>query len=102
MDKRGMAEIESYCLADQICKDDPVSLKRNAVMKVRSSGHMTYHTFMSYAKSGPTREAYESYMRGTLEGIWFRYFTPLYWLSIRTYIKLIYKRNGSLGMNKKF
>ncbi len=101
-DNRGRAEIESYTLADAICKDDPEALKRNALMKIRSSGHMSYSSFMEYAKSKENRASYDKYLKGTFEGWWNLHLSSTYWLAIRMYVALIYKRNGSSAMNKKF
>lgn len=101
-DLRGLAEIESYEVADEICKDDPIALKRHAIMKIRSSGHMSYRGFMKFAKSQKNRDSYEKYLKGTFEGWWHLHISSLYWLALRTYVVMVYKRNGSKAMNRKF
>ena len=102
LDLRGTDEIKSYEAADLICADDPEALKRNAIMKIRSSGHMSYHAFMEFAKSQKNRESYEKYLKGTFEGWWHLHLSSLYWLAIRFYVAAVYKRNGSMAMTKKW
>ncbi len=102
MDFRGTDEIRSYDEADKVCAGDPEALKRNALMKIRSSGHMSYHAFMEYAKSDKNRESYEKYLKGTFEGWWNLHLSTLYWLAIRFFVATVYKRNGSQGMNRKW
>lgn len=99
-DTRGEAEIASYDRADVVFADNPGVLKRNALMKIRSSGHMSYRGFMEYARSGACRRSYELFLKGTPEGWWHRHLPTTYWLAIRTYVALVYKRNGSLAMKK--
>ena len=101
LDARGMAEIRSYDRVDSICTD-PVILRKNAIMKIRSSGHMSYKGFMEFAKSEKNRESYQRYLKGSFEGWWHLHLSTLYWIALRTYVKLIYKRNGSKAMRKKF
>lgn len=98
-DKRGRDEIASYDRVDGLT-DDVYVLKRNALMKIRSSGHMSYTGFMEYAKSEKNRESYEKYLKGTPEGWWHLHFSTLYWIAIRFYVATVYKRNGSLAMKK--
>ena len=101
-DIRGRAEINAYCEVDRLFPNDPEVLRRNAIMKIRSSGHMSHHCFMQYAKSPENRESYEKYLKGTLEGWWHIHIPTLYWMAIRTYVATVYKRKGSNGMYKKF
>lgn len=101
-DARGRAEIEAYNQADLIFPDDSTVLHRNAIMKIRSSGHMSYHCFKQYVKSPENRISYEKYLKGTLEGWWHIHLPTLYWIAIRTYVATVYKRKGSNGMYKKF
>lgn len=101
-DKRGEAEIESYNVADKLCVGDPVALRRNAVMKMRSSGHMSYRGFMKYAKSEANRESYRTYLKGNPEAWWHLHISSLYWIALRTYVVLVYKRKGSRAMTKKW
>ena len=102
LDLRGTDEIRSYDAADLICAGDESALKRNAIMKIRSSGHMTYRSFINYAKSEKNRESYEKYLKGTFEGWWHLHLSTLYWIAIRFYVAVVYKRNGSTAMNKKW
>lgn len=99
LDARGLSEIKSYDEVDDICTD-PVILRKNAIMKIRSSGHMSYRGFMEFTKSERNRASYEKYLKGSFEGWWNIHISSLYWLAIRTYVALVYKRNGSYAMKK--
>lgn len=100
IDLRGRCEIEAYDTVDQLFSLDEVR-RHNAVLKMRSSGHMTRRAFVEYAKSPKNLESYNRYLKGTLEG-WYHVHLPnLYWISIRLYIVLVYKRNGSTGIKKR-
>ncbi len=101
-DARGRAEIEAYCEVDRLFSNDPEVLRRNAVMKIRSSGHMSHKCFRQYAKSPENRESYNKYLKDTFEGWWHIHLPTLYWIAIRTYVATVYKRKGSNGMYKKF
>ncbi len=101
-DARGRAEIEAYDQADLLFPDDHAVLRRNAIMKIRSSGHMSYRCFREFAKSPENRRSYEKYLKGTPEGWWQIHLPTLYWIAIRTYVATVYKRKGSKGMYKKF
>lgn len=101
LDKRGQDEIASYDRVDMLT-EDPVILRRNALMKIRSSGHMSYSGFMKFAKSQKNRDSYEKYLKGTFEGWWHLHLSTLYWIALRTYVAVVYKRNGTKAMNKKF
>ena len=101
-DARGRAEIKAYCEVDRLFPDDQEVLRRNAIMKIRSSGHMSHRCFRQYAKSPENRESYEKYLKGTFEGWWHIHLPTLYWIAIRTYVATVYKRKGSNGMYKKF
>ena len=102
IDLRGKDEILSYDVADEICKDDPEALRRNAIMKIRSSGHMSYKGFMKYAKSEKNKEMCQSRLKGSFEAWWHMHLSTLYWIAIRFYVIAVYKRNGSRAMTKKW
>ncbi len=102
LDLRGNDEIASYDVADEICKDDPEALRRNAIMKIRSSGHMSYSGFMKYAKSEKNRTMCQTHLKGSFEAWWHMHMSTLYWVAIRFYVFAVYKRNGSRAMTKKW
>ena len=100
-DLRGQEEIASYCRVDEIFQDNWDVLVHSAVMKMRSSTHMTFKSAITYAKSDINRYNYDHYLKGFFEAGWNLHLPRLYFLAVRVYIKLVYKRNGSRGVNMK-
>ncbi|MCQ2078682.1 MAG: glycosyltransferase [archaeon] len=102
LDKRGHDEIASYDQVDELYTDRQEVLRKNATMKLRSSGHMSFSAFRKYARSEKNRESYERYLKGNFEAWWHLHLPTLYFIAIRTYIKLVYKRYGTAAMTKRF
>lgn len=102
-DRRGTDEIAAYDLVDGVdAGEGSEALRRaNARMKMRSSGHLSYRTFMEYAKSARFREMYGKYLKGDAESALYRHLPTLYYVTIRFYLRFIYKRSGSTYMSTK-
>ena len=100
-DLRGQEEIASYGRVDEIFPDNRDVLIHSAIMKMRSSMHMTYRSAIAYAKSDVNRYNYDHYLKGYFEAGWNRRLPRLYFIAVRSYIKLVYKRNGSRGVNMR-
>lgn len=101
LDLRGKEEIQAYSRVEALFKDDQETALHCAVMKMRSSTHMTLRTAISFAKSNQSKESYNLYLKKLFEGKWHRYLPRTYFIAVRIYVKLIYKRPGSIGVHMK-
>jgi len=99
-DDRGHDEIRAYDFLESILSDYPGLgsdlLRRFALMRMRASSHMTYPTYLKYAKSKECKSVYDIYLRSpfSVEGAWHRYLPRFYYVTIRVFCKLVYYRNG--------
>lgn len=100
---RAEDELQAYREADKIWKDHPSSrtiLRHNALMRMRSSGHMALEDFLAYRRSEEAVRDHRTYFRYSAEGFLYYHFPRLYYRAINFYIRRIYRRNGSRDMRK--
>ena len=100
---RAQAELQAYRDADKLYEGQPGSediLRHNALLRMRSSGHMDVHGFLEYQRSDEARADHEKYFKGTAEGGLYRHFPRIYYYTEQVYFKLVYKRVGSSGMKR--
>ena len=101
-DERGISEIKAYDDLEEKFHNDtkffPMFRIRSSLIRLRSSGHMSYHEFMRYAKSDRCREMIKRNLTIPLsfEGIWYRVSPRTYYLIIRVFFKLEYYKDGRM------
>lgn len=96
-DARGEAEQEAYRMLDGYEIDDSHHFsRRKALVRIRSSGHMSYRRFKKYAKSDECRNLLRRSCRFTPEAVWYRLSPSTYYLAIRIFFKLFYYREGRI------
>ena len=94
-DKRGFAEQDAYSNLDNYEIDHtPDFYKRKALVRIRSSGHMTFRSFKEFAKSRECREMLRRDCRGVPEAIWYRWLPTTYYMAIRLFFRFYYYREG--------
>lgn len=99
-DSRGRAELQAYKELDSYFTDEPVVEfnRRSAITRIRSSGHMTYRTFLEYAKSRECRDMLKRHCSDpiSLEAAWYRMSPSTYYIAERVFFKLLYYRDGRI------
>ena len=96
-DRRGQAEQDAYENLEQFDIDRPEGFyKRKALVRIRSSGHMTYKSFKAFAKSPECREMLRQDCRGVPEAIWYRLSPTTYYMAIRLFFRAYYYREGRM------
>ena len=94
-DKRGFAEQDAYSNLDNYEIDHTSDFyKRKALVRIRSSGHMTFRSFKEFAKSRECREMLRRDCRGVPEAIWYRWSPTTYYMAIRLFFRFYYYREG--------
>lgn len=94
-DKRGFAEQDAYSNLDNYEIDHtPDFNKRKALVRIRSSGHMTFRSFKEFARSRECREMLRRDCRGVPEAIWYRWSPTTYYMAIRLFFRFYYYREG--------
>ncbi len=96
-DRRGFAEQDAYSNLDkyEIERTSDFS-KRRALVRIRSSGHMTYRSFKRFAKSDECRKMLARDCKGVPEAIWYRWSPTTYYMAIRVFFRAYYYREGRL------
>ncbi len=98
-DRRGLAEIKRYDDLEKYIEgfpDEDFFRNRYTLLRVRSSGHLSFKTFAKYACSEEQKRMLQR-TRGKmalLEGLFQRMFPPVYYFMIRTWFNLFYYRSG--------
>ena len=99
-DERGKAEQYAYRNLEQYfsAKNSKEVNRRNALTRIRSSGHMTYRSFIDYAKSKECRWMLRRYCSDPIipEAMWYRFFPSAYYVAIRVFFRLMYYRDGRI------
>lgn len=99
-DDRGKAEQHAYRVLEEYLSNTNSKEvnRRNALTRIRSSGHMTYRTFIQYAKSKECRWMLKRYCSDpiVLEAMWYRFFPSTYYIAIRVFFRLMYYRDGRI------
>lgn len=99
-DRRGLAEIDAYgCVIEALGDTVPNKnfRKHLAHTAIRSSGHMSYGSFIKYAKSEEcAKQLGENGSLHTPEALWYRTFPSSYYFAIRAFFKLFYYRTGRI------
>lgn len=96
-DARGRAEQDAYRMLDEYdITDSHYFEKRKALVRIRSSGHMSYRTFRKYAKSAECRDLLKRSCRFAPEALWYRFLPSSYYMAIRIFFKLFYYREGRI------
>lgn len=97
MDSRGVAEQLAYRSLDEagVRKVDGFD-KKVAKVRMRSSGHMSYHTFIGYARSDECREMIHRCLMDPFdaEAFWYLVSPTTYYAAIQVFFKLYYYRDG--------
>ncbi len=98
LDRRGKAELVAYRNLEEFFSDRPVDEfnRYSAITRIRSSGHMTYDTFIKYAKSKECRWMLRKYCSDpiSLEVLWYLISPSTYYAAERVFFKTIYYRDG--------
>ena len=98
-DRRGLTELVRYDDLERYIEgfpDERFFRNRFALLRIRSSGHLTFWTFCRYVCG----EDHRQMLRRTpgamavLEGLFQSMFPPVYYLMIRTWFKLVFYRSG--------
>jgi len=98
-DRRGLMELKRYDDLEKYIEGFPEKeffRNRFALLRIRSSGHLSFKTFGRYACSEEQRQMLKRTKgkMAVLEGIFQRMFPPVYYLMIRTWFYLFYYRPG--------
>ncbi len=99
-DDRGRSEITAYNKLDDFFDTEPVEGfgRYSALVRIRSSGHMSYKGFMEYARSEECKDMLKKNCSDPLvyETVWYRMSPTTYYLAERAFFKLIYYRDGRI------
>ena len=99
-DNRGQAELSAYDRVDSLFDTEPTEGfdRRNALTRIRSSGHMTYRTFIQYARSEGCRDMLRKHCSDPVspEAVWYRISPSTYYIVERVFFKLLYYRDGRI------
>lgn len=96
-DKRGYAEQDAYTDLDNYDIDATGDFtRRRALVRIRSSGHMTYRSFKKFAKGAECREMLRRDCKGVPEALWYRWSPTTYYMAIRLFFRFYYYREGRL------
>lgn len=96
-DTRGLAEQEAYGnLAQYGVSGNEEFEMRKTLVRIRSSGHMTYRSFKKFAKSKECRSLIKKTCKGVPEAFWYRWSPSTYYLAIHLFFRLFYYREGRL------
>lgn len=102
MDSRGAAEQIAYRSLDEagVHKVDGFD-KKVAKVRMRSSGHMTYRTFLGYAHGDDCRNMIRKNLMDPVdpEALWYLVSPTTYYAAIQVFFKFYYYRNGRLFTN---
>ena len=105
-DSRGSAEQNAYAELQDLYKDSEPSpdFRRGAAMvRIRSSGHMTYNQFIKFAKSDSVRRMIKEECTDpvSLEAMWYRFLPTAYYIAIQIFFRMIYYRDGRIFTKPK-
>ena len=98
-DRRGLAELRRYDDLEEYIKgmpDEAFFRRRFALLRLRSSGHLSFRTFARYACSDEQKDM----LRRTggamvlLEGMLHRMLPPVYYAMIRVWLSEVFYRSG--------
>lgn len=97
-DSRGHSEIEAYNDLEEEFRDDEFAKTfrlNNTLVRIRSSGHMSYRGFLKYNKSRECREMIERNVPEFNSHIWWYLHSPrTYYIAEHIYFRLFFYRNG--------
>ncbi len=98
-DRRGLTELVRYDNLEKYIEGFPEEdffLTRFTLLRVRSSGHLTFRTFCKYVCG----DEHQKMLKRTpgkmavMEGLFQRMFPPVYYLMMRTWFALVFYRSG--------
>lgn len=93
-DARGTSEIAIYDDLEGMFADDDAKL-RSVLVRIRSSGHMSYKTFLKYANSKECKDmCRRNVKKFNAEIFWYLNFPRTYYLAEQIYFKLVFYRDG--------
>ena len=99
-DDRGRSELRAYNnLAGYFSDKGSKEIDRRfAIIRIRSSGHMTYDTFIKYAKSEECRSMLRNHCSdpASPEAMFYRFFPSIYYGMERVFFRMIYYRDGRM------
>ncbi len=98
-DRRGLTELVRYDNLERYIDGFPEETffrNRFALLRIRSSGHLTFLTFCRYVCGEDHRQMLKRTpgAMAVLEGLFQRMFPPVYYLMMRTWFKLVFYRSG--------
>ncbi len=98
-DRRGLTELKRYDELERYIAgfpDEEFFLNRFALLRIRSSGHLSFVTFGRYACGEEQRQMLKRTkgIMAVMEGMFQRMFPPVYYLMIRTWFSLVFYRSG--------
>ena len=98
MDSRGGAEQEAYSRLPEDVMDVDGMGSKVALVRIRSSGHMTYRSFMGYARSDGCRGMLKRECSDPLvpEAMWYYLSPTTYYIAIRLFLRFWYYRDGRM------
>lgn len=96
-DRRGQAELDAYDTLSEHMTIRPERFdRRRALVTIRSSGHMTYKGFRTYARSPECRAMLKQHCKGVAEAFWYRWSPSTYYIAERIFFRLWYYREGRM------
>ncbi len=96
-DVRGLAEQEAYSTLEQYGVQGNEEFEMyKALVRIRSSGHMTYKSFKKFAKSKECKEMLSRNCKHVPEALWYRISPSTYYLAIHIFFRMFYYREGRL------
>ena len=100
LDERGKAELNAYKGLEEYFSNKSVDEfnRYSSITRIRSSGHMTYDTFIKYAKSKECRGMLKRYCSDPIspETLWYRVSPTTYYIAERVFFRMIYYRDGRI------
>ena len=98
-DRRGLTELVRYDNLEKYIEGFPEEeffRTRFSLLRIRSSGHLTFRTFGRYACGEEQREMLKRTpgKMAVMEGLFQRMFPPVYYLMMRTWFALVFYRSG--------
>lgn len=97
LDTRGNAEIDAYNDLEEYFRDSDFMEtfgKRSALVRIRSSGHMSRGGLVKYSQSRECREMCRKHLRHSPEAFWFLHFPRTYHLVINIFFRAYYYKDG--------
>lgn len=101
-DERGLSEIQAYDdLEIKFANDElffPLFRIRSSLIRLRSSGHMSYNEFLKYAKSEKCKNMINRNLTNpfSFESMWYHISPRSYYVAIHIFFKYEYYRDGRI------